>query len=206
MKGSLYTLCYAAVLGTTCALLLAGVDQITGPYKRANARAERILNILTVLKVPLVEPISPRQTLEIFETNVREEKIGALIAYSYADPSNPEAGAVALGFQGQGLWGPIKGFLALRPDMKTIQGITIYEQEETPGLGAEIASAWFKDQFKGKSIFGTDGKPGIYIKQGGGAETQNEVDAITGATMTCEKLQSILNGVIEQLAEEKLGV
>ena len=202
MKSSLYTLCYAAVLGTTCALLLAGVDSVTGPYKKANARAERILNVLTVLEVPLPELASPEQASQIFEASVREDQVGSLAAYHYANPEDPEAGAIAVGFEGQGLWGPIKGFLALKPNLRTIRGITIYEQEETPGLGGEIVSAWFTDQFQGKSILDPDGRPGIRITQG--AEAQNAVDAITGATMTCEKLQLILNEAIEQVAKEKL--
>ncbi|MHC4149368.1 MAG: FMN-binding protein [Planctomycetota bacterium] len=39
---------------------------------------------------------------------------------------------------------------------------------------------------------------------GGGRETRgrNEVDAITGATMTCNKVEEILNGVIKTIVEE----
>ncbi len=109
--------------------------------------------------------------------------------------------AMAVPFAGQGLWGPIRGFLALDPDMKTVRGITFYEQEETPGLGGEIASSWFREQFKGKSIASSEGKPGIHIRRGGGASGANEVDAITGATMTCNKLEAIINAVIGQIIE-----
>ena len=46
------------------------------------------------------------------------------------------------------------------------------------------------------------GKPGLRILRGGGARQQNEVDGITGATMTCEKVEAMLNVVIEDLSKE----
>lgn len=205
MKDSFYTFSYAAVLGVICALLLTSVDRLTGPYKQANARAERMLNILSVLQVPVPEQVSPREAVKIFEANVREEKLGTLSTYAYI-PQGTDVGikAAAIPFEGPGLWGPIKGFLAMKPNMKIIQGITIYEQEETPGLGGEISTSWFRDQFKGKSIVDESGKPAIVIKQSGGPQAQNEVDAITGATMTCDRLQTMLNAVVEEIAKEHL--
>lgn len=204
MKNNLYTFLYAAILGVVSASLLAGADKLTGPYKQANVKVERILNILSVLQVPLPPEVSGQELVNTFETNVQEEKSGDLTVYVYAPT---EAGnaveAVAVDFEGPGLWGPIKGFLALEPNMEVIRGITFYEQEETPGLGGEIASAWFTNQFKGKSIIDTEGKPGIGIKHGGGSLAQNEVDAITGATMTCAKLETMLNRVIKKIAEEQ---
>ena len=69
-------------------------------------------------------------------------------------------------------------------------------------MGGEIGSSWFQEQFVGKSIVDESGKAGIII--GGGRETsgRNEVDAITGATMTCNKVEEILNGVIRTIVEE----
>jgi Na+-transporting NADH:ubiquinone oxidoreductase subunit NqrC len=34
------------------------------------------------------------------------------------------------------------------------------------------------------------------------ASVQNEVDGITGATMTCEKVEGMLNGLIERIVKE----
>ena len=85
--------------------------------------------------------------------------------------------------------------------MKTIRGITFYEQEETPGLGGEITAAWFREQFVGKSIIGADGKPGIIIRRGG-EPAPNKVDAISGATLTCDKVQAMLCEAIESIVKE----
>ena len=105
-------------------------------------------------------------------------------------------------FAGPGLWGPIKGFLALDPKITKIQGITFYEQEETPGLGGEIVKPSFRDKFVGLVIRDEAGNPGIIIKNGGEAAV-NKVDGISGATMTCDKVQEMLNEAIKSIVEEK---
>ena len=199
MKGSLYTLVYAAVLGSACALLLTGAAEFTEEARKANAEAEEALNILLALKVPLPGNITSKQIVKLRDQNIQGEE-----PYVYSPPdANGTVLAVAIRFAGLGLWGPIKGFLALEPDMKTIRGITFYEQEETPGLGGEITTKEFRGQFEGKSIIGPDGVPGIIISVGG-EDAPNKVDGISGATMTCDKVQAMLNEAIKGVVKEKL--
>lgn len=203
MKESLHTLAYAGILGIVCALLLTGAGWFAAPYRHANEEADRVRNILGVLGVPFQEGAPSQELVAAYGLNVNEEERGELTLYFYAD-REAEGGfrAVAAPFAGQGLWGPIRGFLALEPDMRTIRAVTFYDQEETPGLGGEIGSAWFQDQFKGKSIEDAEGNPGLRIVGGGGASAQNEVDAITGATMTCGKVEEMLNATIALIGEE----
>lgn len=199
MKGNFYTLSYAGILSTVCALLLAATASFTRPYQEANKEAEETLNILTALKVPLGEKVSAMALREIYEENVKKQEQGEITLYVYSPAdADGETEAVVVRFEGSALWGPVKGFLALESDMRTIRGITFYEQEETPGLGGEIVTDWFRQQFEGKSILDADGKPGIIIK-GKGATAQNQVDAISGATMTCDKVQEMINKTIETL-------
>jgi len=203
LKSNLYTLGYAAVLGSVCAMLLTAAASFTGPYRLANADAEMKRNILDVLQVPYSPQVSARQLVGLFEVKVRQEDSGDLTLYRYIRPEgSDEVETVAVAFEGPGLWGAIKGFLALGPDMETIRGLTFYEQEETPGLGGEIASQWFRKQFEGKKIIDDAGNVGIILKGGGKASAINEVDAITGATMTCDKVESILNEVAEKIMKE----
>ena len=204
MKDSLYTIGYAGVFSATCALLLTGAASLTAPFRENNARVEEVLNILTALSVPMEEGESAAQLLEKFERNVQKEIRGQITLYTYTAPEAPtELKALAIRFAGPGLWGPIEGFLSLEPDLKTIRAITFSHQEETPGLGGEIASSWFREQFVGKPIVDEAGHVGIAI---GGARTgANSVDAITGATMTCDKLEATLNQFITQFIEETHG-
>jgi Na+-transporting NADH:ubiquinone oxidoreductase subunit C len=203
VKGSLYALVYAAILGSVFALLLTAAANVTAPYRQANKEAEEIRNILMVLDVNFSARTPAKQLKEIFGNNVREEDRSGVPVYVRFLPETPgQIQGVALRFSGPGLWGPIKGFLALKPDMRTIQGLTFYEQEETPGLGGEIASSKFRSQFKGKRIVDEDGNSGIIISSAGDP-APNKVDAISGATMTCDKVQMILNDVIKSIIKEK---
>ncbi len=204
MKGSAYTLGYAAVLGSVCALLLTGAASFTASYRQDNAKAEEVLNILLVLNVSLPAETSSEELVEIYKEKVLEQELGDIVKYVYSPQPPNKDGAIAIRFAGSGLWGPIKGFLALEQDMKTIRGITFYEQEETPGLGGDIVSSSFREQFVGKSIVDEAGNPGIIIKSGG-EPAPNKVDAITGATMTCDKVQAMLNEAIKSISivEEK---
>ena len=203
MKNNVYTLFYAGVLGTVCSLLLTAVATFTAPYQQANAEAEKNHNILGVLQVPYPSDASSQELVKIFEDNVRLEQKGALTIYRYVPPKDSgNEETVAVAFEGPGLWATIKGFLALEQDMRTIRGVTFYEQEETPGLGGDIVTAGFRDQFVGKSIVDEAGNPGIIINSGG-EPAANKVDAISGATMTCDKVQAMLNEAISSIVEEK---
>jgi Na+-transporting NADH:ubiquinone oxidoreductase subunit C len=194
-KRSIYPLLYAAVLGIVCALALTAVDRATQQRKAANAKAEEVRNVLTVLGVPFAPKADSEQLLKIYADNVVEEKRGQLTFYVY---DNPDVGKLyATRFGGPGLWGPVEGFLCLESDLRTIYAISFYKQEETPGLGGEISSKGFESEFHGKSIVNEQGKPGISIVAD--ATGISQVDGITGATMTGDKVQDMLNSLIDKV-------
>lgn len=197
-KRSSYSIFYAAALGLVCALALTAIDRATEERKAANARAEEVRNILTVLGVPFDATATAAGLLDTYEANVSEEERGLVSFFVY---DNPEAGRLsATRFEGPGLWGPIEGFLCLEEDLTTIYAVSFYKHEETPGLGGEISADWFQDQFRGKSIVDGSGAPGISIA-GDGGDGISEVDAISGATMTGDKVEEMLNSLIEELVD-----
>ena len=91
--------------------------------------------------------------------------------------------------RGNGLWGPVWAYLSLDKDM-VVQGAFFDHKTETPGLGANIKEAFFRDDFKGEHTFDAQGNyQGIAIKKGNGdpkneRKTDNAVDAMAGATIT----------------------
>ena len=87
---------------------------------------------------------------------------------------------------GAGLWGPVWGYIAFDEDMKTILGVYFDHESETPGLGAKIKDdPAFRAQFVNKTV-DLDANPVFaVVKNASGA---NQVDAITGATMTSKGL------------------
>lgn len=95
--------------------------------------------------------------------------------------------------RGRGLWGPIWGNVALYDDLNTIYGTKFDHQGETPGLGAEINTDFFRNQFVNKKIFDESGKyTSVAVVKGGITDPDHQVDAISGGTITS-------NGVSEML-------
>lgn len=92
---------------------------------------------------------------------------------------------------GAGLWGPIWGWVSLKTDLSTIAGVKFDHSGETPGLGAEIATPRFSGQFAGKEMFNNGEFTSIAIVKGGAKEgSTNEVDAISGGTITSKALDA----------------
>ena len=96
---------------------------------------------------------------------------------------------------GAGLWGPIWGYIAFNGDCSEIVGAYFDHESETPGLGAKIKDeAWFREQFVGKKVNFTKPDDSFDIVKGGAPkDDKSAVDAITGATMTCNGLDAALN-------------
>jgi Na+-transporting NADH:ubiquinone oxidoreductase subunit C len=95
---------------------------------------------------------------------------------------------------GKGLWGPIWGYVALEKDYNTIYGAVFAHKSETPGLGADIDKKWFQKQFIGKKLFDNNQKFTSIIVMKGGAtpNSTNEVDAISGGTITSKALEEMV--------------
>lgn len=96
--------------------------------------------------------------------------------------------------RGKGLWGPIWGYVSLKDDLNTIEGTMFDHKGETPGLGAEINTTFFQDQFIGKTIF--DEKENFVsvnvIKGGAKPDDMHGVDAISGGTITSKGLEYMI--------------
>ncbi|MCE1201227.1 MAG: NADH:ubiquinone reductase (Na(+)-transporting) subunit C [Bacteroidia bacterium] len=105
--------------------------------------------------------------------------------------------------RGVGLWGPVWGNIALRDDFNTVIGVTFDHKSETPGLGAEITTPIFTDQFPGKTLFDDNGKfVSIKVVKGGAANLDasmrnHAVDAISGGTITSNGVSDMIRNVLE---------
>jgi len=100
--------------------------------------------------------------------------------------------------RGNGLWDAIWGYVALDKEFKTVKGAFFDHKGETPGLGANIKEAYFRDDFIGESIVDASGNyKGITVKKGNADpknvdKNDNEVDAMAGATITGDGVTATL--------------
>ena len=202
MKSTLHTLIFAAVLGGVCSTLLVTASLFTAPYQKANQKADQVRNYLAALDAPVPEEATAADVIAIFDRTIRQVEKGGMAVFEYRPDGTDAPQAVAVAFAGAGVWGPIEGVLALEPDMTTIRGIRFFKQEETPGLGGEIATDSFLRRFKGKRIVAPDGAPGFRVRKPGEADGPNTVDGITGATMTSERVENMLDTLAKRIREE----
>jgi len=200
-----HTVLFAAAFCGFCSLLATLVASVAEERRVENRKADRLRHLLQVLEADVPSEASPRELLAVFEQDVSVVGLGGGSVYRHAAD-----GAVAVAFDGAGLWGRIRGFIAFEPDLVTVRGITFYEQNETPGLGGEIAAgctcaavsarcpAWFRHQFEGWRLRDVDGGFGVRIVSGNARRAAaNELDGITGATMTCERVERMVNRAVQ---------
>jgi Na+-transporting NADH:ubiquinone oxidoreductase subunit C len=97
--------------------------------------------------------------------------------------------------RGMGLWDAIWGYVSINEELK-VDGIVFDHKAETPGLGAEIREDFFTKRFVNESIFDASGNlQSVKVVKGytGGEDKEDgEVDAISGATLTCNGVTNML--------------
>jgi Na+-transporting NADH:ubiquinone oxidoreductase subunit C len=98
---------------------------------------------------------------------------------------------VILPIYGKGLWSTMYGYLALESDLRTVSGITFYDDGETPGLGGEINNPDWQASWVGKqALVEVDGsfQPAIEVVKGSVSESspnaKHQIDGLSGATIT----------------------
>jgi Na+-transporting NADH:ubiquinone oxidoreductase subunit C len=208
MKDSLKTIIFATVLGVVCAGLLAAANQVLKPYYEANKAADKLKNVFSVLGVPYSKSASSTELLQLMRAKnpngvVDEFEVAGMTVYAY---DNKEAGKVfAVEFEGPGLWGQVKGLLCLKSDLKTVYSIAFYEHVETPGLGAEIEGKEFCGRFKDKTIAGA-GEPGVVVAKPKQAKGNSEVDGISAATLTCDKVTAMINDISKRILDNREAI
>jgi Na+-transporting NADH:ubiquinone oxidoreductase subunit C len=172
--------------------IVIGFTQLTNEKVKANERLAFEKAVISVLPGLYREEMNNSELHRTFTEQVTGPD--ELSAGAYTLRQNGKIVAYALPISGQGFWAPIKGIIGIEADKKTITAIAFYQQNETPGLGAEIAKPAFREQFKGKVISVGD-KP-LSIKRPGSELGANDVHAVTGATQTSTRLEKIINSAL----------
>jgi H+/Na+-translocating ferredoxin:NAD+ oxidoreductase subunit G len=159
-------------------LILAFADSIFSPQIEKN-RAQQLSSSLASLFEGAKNPTFEKFPLDN-ETVYRGTDNGTLLGY-----------AVAVDTPGYG--GTISLLIGVAPDLKTITGMEVVSNIETPGLGARIIEPWFRKQFVGLD----PNKAISYIKNAKPVPDKNEIEAISGATITTKAVVSGLNSILD---------
>jgi len=181
MKERIIMVVFILILGSFLTTALVIVDNFTAPKIKANEEKKLQINLMKILDIPFDEKdeSSIKQT---FTENVETLSKGD---FTYYKSKNND---IAFEIAGPGAFGPLTGAMAISSDFERLKGVTILSNSETPGLGTRLFEEVYLKNYKGKKIV-----PEIKVLSGGGAKSENEVDGITGATLTGVALQNLLN-------------
>jgi electron transport complex protein RnfG len=165
---------------------LAGVQGALSAKIAENKRQE------TYSVIPeLVSGADAAKTVELLleGQNGREARV-----YKVAASDGTHRGWV-LPADGQGFADRVEVLIGLDAGVSTITGLYVLEQKETPGLGDYITGESFRKRFRGKP---TD-MPVVVVK--GDPKAENEIRALTGATISSESVAAIVNEAVANMKE-----
>ena len=98
---------------------------------------------------------------------------------------------------GTGMWSMLYGYIALEADLNTIAEMVFYEQNETPGLGDQIAHPHWLELWQGRHVYNDLGNPRFRVAEGqvvvGSEAWLYEVDALSGATVTANAVTGLIH-------------
>lgn len=192
-NSNIYTIVYAVVMVIIVAVLLAVVSMALAPKQEANIALDKKKQILSSLNLDL-----KGQDVETLYTQIikEEELEGSQKIYVATLDGNTK---YIIPMDGAGLWGAIWGYIALDEDKNTIYGTYFNHASETPGLGGEITTAKFQNGFVGKHILQNGTVNGLKIVKSEPAT--EEVQGISGATITSNGVETMINTTLTQYAK-----
>lgn len=172
LKRKLLDVLFIVVLGVVSVGMLIAMQSYSAPAVRRFQETRLKTNILTAAGIAWTQA----DFREVFEQRVTEQAKDG-VAWFAADS------LVIYEFKGRGLWGMIEGIVTLDSALSHIVSVRILSQEETPGLGDRIKDASYLVTYRGK----TAAEP-LELAMRHEAEGENEVDAISGATLSSQAL------------------
>ncbi len=219
-----YVLIYAAVIalvftGGIMALHAATRDIVERNEKLAFQKA-----MIELFHLGDVDTLSTQQIVDLYDRHIDDTSVEEVYIdprtrqefklYVASDANNKVIGH-AFTFTGTGFWARIDGLLAITPSVPgdaadEIIGIAFLAHQETPGLGGRITERKWREQFVGLD-FTPPKEGGKWIYIGGPVAIDpssprygRRVDAITGATGTCNAIESFLNEQIDALHRSEM--
>ncbi|MCD7872990.1 MAG: RnfABCDGE type electron transport complex subunit G [Clostridiales bacterium] len=106
------------------------------------------------------------------------------------DQNGNKIGYVMSATSPSGYGGDIQIAVGISSKTNTITGFSVLSNSETAGLGAKCTEPEFTNQFSGKTANGIE-----YVK-GASALADNQIDAISGATITTNAVTEAVNSAL----------
>lgn len=178
------------LISAVAACCLALTNYVTaGTIEEMNIQANTVARQEVLSDATEFEEISAEDVAKI-ATEIGMEKPEELLEI-YAGKNNGEVvGYTVKTGPTSGFGGEVQVLTGVSSE-GVITGITIIKHNETPGLGALAAGEW-NDQFTGKSA-----TEELVVVKGTAKEGSNEIQAITGSTITSKAVTEGVNTSIQ---------
>jgi len=171
---------------------LAGVHIALNPLIQANKRAE------TYNQIPKLIPEASKDRVEesTFEVDLGGGATAERTVYKALAPDGKTPMGYMLRAQGMGYVDKIEVLIGVDATVKSITGVYVLAQIETPGLGSKIRSEDFESQFEWKST-----TQSIFAMKTPQKPESNNIEAITSATISSQSVCSIVNRAVREFRE-----
>ena len=183
-----------AVAGILAGILIALVNQHTHPIieaYRAEQLRKAVYEVLPgVARYDTYYLIDGALQLALPQGAKESDYKRAYVGYDEAGQTK----GVALSRGESGFQDIVLVIFGFDPAAGTVSGMKVLESKETPGLGDKI----FKDQAFVDQFFAGPRVPLVGVKAGRGRGEPNEIDTITGATISSKVVISIINNAVEE--------
>ena len=200
-----YIIIYATVMVVVVAAVLAVAAMMLQPIQDVNVEVERKSTVLASVGLGQYKGKAGGKAAFIddeYSKYIREIEISTASGDKLPLIESTGGGKklYVIPVTGTGLWGPIWGYVALREDWNTIEGVVFDHKGETPGLGDKIIKPLFRNQFAGKQLFEGPQFVGISVLKGKGASKGNNhaVDAVSGGTITSRGVERMIRATLEK--------
>ena len=210
-----YTIIYASVMVIIVAFLLAFVNSSLRDLQGKNVELDTKKQILSSLGIREVQDAEAefakvvKADMVVAEDGSLTEYDGKFVtAYEKEFKENGRAHVFVCELDGQtkyvvpvygaGLWGAIWGYVSLNEDKNTVYGTYFSHASETPGLGAEIATDHFQNEFKNKNVLDGEAIGLGVVKNGKVEKPEFQVDGISGGTITSQGVDAMLKDGLGQ--------
>lgn len=169
---------------------LAGVQISLQPQIDANKIAE------TMSKIPAMVPgATAKQSRSEKIAIVKQGREKVYQVYRACDAQNQHVGWV-ISTSGQGFADAIELLIGVDAQARSITGLFVLSQKETPGLGNKIEAEAWRAQYVGKRT-----SPALEVRKGGVAGA-HEIAAIAGATVSSKAVTDTVNTTLSDLQGE----
>jgi electron transport complex protein RnfG len=175
-----------ALAGLLSGLTIVGAYEVTLPIITANN--QRALERAVFKVVPGSEKLQGLIVAEGSAEPAGEDSDERPSVYAAYDADGRFVG-YAIACEGPGFQDTIRLLYGYDPTTRRITGMEVLESRETPGLGDKIyKDAHFRANFEALAV-----DPQIVVVKKGEKTQDNQVDAITGATISSKAVVKILN-------------